>query len=78
VELGFFVEDANGNNVFDAADNDDRSQLWSVPDVRSPQTIRSDRGSVFLRCSTSECDPTFPKYPRFPVLECSGYFTLAR
>lgn len=35
--------------------------------------IRSDRGSVFYLCQRSFTDPTFPKYPRLPVLRCSGY-----
>jgi hypothetical protein len=37
------------------------------------QTIRSDRGSTFLRCGLSDTDPRFPKYPRLPVIECSGW-----
>ena len=35
--------------------------------------IKSDRGSTFYRCSLSDTDPNFPKYPRLPVLQCSGY-----
>lgn len=35
--------------------------------------IESDRGSVFFLCKLSETDPAFPKYPRLPVLSCSGY-----
>jgi hypothetical protein len=35
--------------------------------------IRSDRGSIFYLCGLSAQDPAFPKYPRLPVLECSGY-----
>lgn len=35
--------------------------------------IVSDRGSVFLMCLLSRTDPAFPKYPRLPVLRCSGY-----
>ena len=37
------------------------------------ETIRSDRGSVFFRCSLSDIDPRFPKYPTLPVVECSGW-----
>jgi hypothetical protein len=37
------------------------------------QTITSDRGSQFLRCKLSDTDPRFPKYPRLPVIECSGF-----
>jgi hypothetical protein len=35
--------------------------------------IESDRGSLFLRCELSFQDPRFAKYPRLPVLVCSGY-----
>ena len=35
--------------------------------------IESDRGSIFTRCELSLEDPQFPKYPRLPVLACSGY-----
>jgi hypothetical protein len=35
--------------------------------------IESDRGSTFIRCELSLEDSRFPKYPRVPVLACSGY-----
>jgi hypothetical protein len=35
--------------------------------------VTSDRGSVFYLCELSKVDPALPKYPRLPVLECSGY-----
>jgi hypothetical protein len=35
--------------------------------------IVSDRGSVFYLCGLSKTDPSFPRYPRLPVLECRGY-----
>jgi hypothetical protein len=35
--------------------------------------IQSDRGSVFYLCELSKVDPRFPKYPKLPVLSCSGY-----
>ena len=37
------------------------------------RVIRSDRGSVFYLCMLSVSDPRFAKYPRLPVLSCSGY-----
>jgi hypothetical protein len=37
------------------------------------RVIRSDRGSLFYLCELSASDPRFPKYPRLPVLSCSGY-----
>jgi hypothetical protein len=35
--------------------------------------IKSDRGATFLQCQLSFTDPRFEKYPRLPVLICSGY-----
>ena len=35
--------------------------------------ITSDRGSAFVQCGLSKTDPRFPRYPRVPVLACSGY-----
>ena len=35
--------------------------------------IESARGSVFWLCRKSEEDARFPKYPRLPVLRCSGF-----
>jgi len=42
-------------------------------DCHYSRRIESDRGSVFFRCDLSLRDPRFPKYPRLPVRECSGY-----
>jgi hypothetical protein len=35
--------------------------------------ITSDKASTFLQCQLSFTDPRFAKYPRLPVLMCSGY-----
>jgi hypothetical protein len=35
--------------------------------------IESAKGSHFLLCQLSQSDPAFPKYPRLPILACSGY-----
>jgi hypothetical protein len=35
--------------------------------------IVSARGTRFYLCRKSEHDPSFPRYPRIPVLECRGY-----
>jgi hypothetical protein len=35
--------------------------------------IESDRGSIFIMCELSFEDSCFAKYPRLPVLVCSGY-----
>ena len=37
------------------------------------RTIRSDRGSVFYLCRRSSTDPSYPQYPRLPLLSCRGY-----
>ena len=40
---------------------------------RHQKLIRSGRGSVFSMCERSKTDPSYPKYPRLPVLRCPGY-----
>lgn len=35
--------------------------------------IASAKGSQFLLCQLAQSDPAFPKYPRLPVLRCSGH-----
>src|SRR5690349_21381804 len=35
--------------------------------------VRSDRGSTFYRCTLSDQDSRFAKYPRLPVLTCVGW-----
>jgi len=42
-------------------------------DCQHARCMKSDRGSVFYRCTLAENDPRFPKYPRLPVLRCSGF-----
>jgi len=41
------------------------------------RVLRSDRGSVFLQCGKSFEDAAFDKYPRLPVLACTGYEPIA-
>ena len=45
-------------------------------DCQYSRRIESDRGSVFFRCDLSFKDPKFPKYPRLPVINCSGYLPI--
>ena len=45
-------------------------------DCRHARPITSARGSTFWRCSLSDADPTFPKYPRLPVTTCAGFTAL--
>jgi hypothetical protein len=42
-------------------------------DCLHARRIESPRGSVFYLCELSLSDPRFPKYPRLPVVSCSGY-----
>ena len=35
--------------------------------------VANDRGSVFVRCAYAAQDPSFPKYPRLPMLACHAY-----
>ena len=42
-------------------------------DCTHARRIESARGSVFVLCQLSAADPRFVKYPRLPVIQCSGY-----
>jgi hypothetical protein len=35
--------------------------------------VPNTRGSVFSLCERSAEDPSFPRYPRIPVLACRGF-----
>jgi hypothetical protein len=37
------------------------------------QLVPNSRGSVFSLCRRSKADPSFPRYPRIPVMECRGF-----
>jgi hypothetical protein len=56
-----------------AQTNRDKERLGLCADCRFAQHIRSSKGSAFLLCGLSKTDPRFSKYPRLPVLRCSGY-----
>ncbi|HYN09302.1 MAG TPA: hypothetical protein VES67_18105 [Vicinamibacterales bacterium] len=43
------------------------------PSCRYVKVVTNDRGSRFIFCERSRTDPSFPRYPRLPVLVCSGY-----
>jgi hypothetical protein len=55
----------------------DRTLIHSDPGLcencRHARRIESDRGSIFFMCELSLEDSQFAKYPRLPVLVCSGY-----
>jgi hypothetical protein len=52
---------------------DANPRLGLCADCRHARLINSSKGSQFLLCQLSQSDPTFPKYPRLPILACSGY-----
>jgi hypothetical protein len=35
--------------------------------------IESSHASMFILCEKSATDPSYPKYPRLPVITCGGY-----
>jgi hypothetical protein len=53
--------------------NEEQRRVGLCVDCRHAQRIHSTRGSTFYRCKLSDTDPNFPKYPRLPVLQCTGY-----
>jgi hypothetical protein len=56
----------------------EREYAGLCADCRYMRRIKSDRGSTFYFCERSETDPGFPKYPRLPVLQCSGFEPMGR
>lgn len=42
-------------------------------ECRFHSVVRSGKGKQYHLCEFAEKDPTFPKYPRLPVLECNSY-----
>jgi hypothetical protein len=42
-------------------------------DCEHGRCVRSARGSTFWLCGLHERDRRLPKYPRLPVLACTGY-----
>ena len=39
----------------------------------SMREIITPKGSRFLLCQLLQTDPTYPKYPPQPVMQCDGY-----
>ncbi len=35
--------------------------------------VPSSKGSIFVRCDLSLSDARFPRYPRLPKVQCSGF-----
>jgi hypothetical protein len=61
------------DKVIESADNRLRVSVGLCFDCRHSFAIKSARASTFYRCELSKTDLSFAKYPRLPVLRCSGY-----
>jgi len=59
--------------VADDKTDTDRTRAGLCPDCACGRRIESARGSTFYLCERSSTDPSYPKYPRLPVLACPGY-----
>ena len=58
-------------------DNDkiegERVRVGLCLQCKHSRVVESDRGSRFYLCQLSLSDPRFPKYPRLPVIQCTGH-----
>jgi hypothetical protein len=70
--MGYPADVADGDQTKDERKSE-QSRVGLCIDCVYSQRIQSARGSTFYRCKLSETDPSFPKYPRLPVLQCAGY-----
>ena len=61
------------NKVSSNEDQLEKSNLGLCADCKFARRIASSKGSTFLLCGLSKTDSRFPKYPRLPVLNCTGY-----
>ena len=55
------------------SDDEERKRVGLCANCRFVRRVESGRGSTFFLCRKSSVDPSFPKYPRLPVIECRGY-----
>jgi hypothetical protein len=53
--------------------SDVNPRLGLCADCLHARLVESSKGSQFLLCQLSQSDPSFPKYPRLPILACAGY-----
>ena len=51
----------------------ERERAGLCADCVHARRTESSRDSIFWLCQLSATDPSFPKYPRLPVLRCCGY-----
>lgn len=64
---------ANGSRVNEETAKTEPTRIGLCADCRHMRRIESARRSTFYRCHRSVTDPSYPKYPRLPVLTCRGY-----
>lgn len=50
-----------------------RDPIGLCADCRYARVVQSSRNSTFYLCRRSEVDPRYARYPRLPVLRCTGY-----
>jgi hypothetical protein len=60
-------------NVSRPQESSDSAEFGLCAECCHARRIVSDRGATFLQCQLSFTDPSFAKYPRLPVVSCSGY-----
>ncbi|MBM4254874.1 MAG: hypothetical protein FJ147_03145 [Deltaproteobacteria bacterium] len=51
----------------------DRQKVGLCVDCQHTKVIVSGKGSQFFLCQRAETDSCYSKYPRLPMLQCSGY-----
>lgn len=54
------------------------AQLTLCETCRWKRDVVSGTGSRFLLCTLSQSDPRYDKYPRQPVVKCSGHMETRR
>ncbi len=60
--------------VSDLAEKErERPFVGLCTDCGHARRVESSRGSPFYLCQLSASDAAFLKYPRLPVIRCSGY-----
>jgi hypothetical protein len=53
--------------------NPDISHIGLCLNCEYARSVEAKESTVYFLCQRSLTDPSFPKYPRLPVLRCSGY-----
>jgi hypothetical protein len=67
------MDEASKGRTLTAADLDRLGAPAGLCATCRHAAVLASRSSVFLRCGMAEIAPSFPRYPRLPVLACKGY-----